>query len=271
MRRTIVLGGILLLAGLLAASWKMLSADPPVHDATPGDILIRYGYREIRPASTLNGPGTINAIDHVTSTYLMLHRACRMDMKEIENAWEDSPTIGESLGEELNGKFNLPAATLATMKVKVGYDKIQNVTISFSNTRIIQLDDETLFNIREKYFTGNCAEIIKEYYDRNVCVTQPFEVLRSDITYIIDYQNNVSAEDQAKITTKLQADLSLDAKQTDNDKISGQNIFVGIKMSEVCIVPNEANAKLLTVSDVEDEERRQSGIIYYVRNLFQEF
>jgi len=237
MRRRIVFGGILLLAGLLAASWRVLSADPPVHDATPGDILIRYGYREIRPASTLNGPGTINAIDHVTSTYLMLHRACRMDMKEIEDTWEDSPTIGESLGEELNGKFNLPAATLATMKIKAGYDKIRNVTISFSNTRIIQLDDETLFDIRAKYFTGNCAEVIKEYYGRNACVTQPFGVLRSDITYMIEYKNDVSAKDQAAITTKLQADLSLDSKQTDNDKISGKNVFVGIKMSEVCIVP----------------------------------
>lgn len=188
MRRRIAFVGLLIVAGLLALSWKALFAKPPVREATPGEILVRYGYREIRPASTLNGPGTINAIDHVTSTYLMLHRACKMEMKEIEDTWAASPTIGESLGEELNGQFNLPSVTLATMKAKAGFNKIKNVTISFSNTRVIQLDDESLLNIRKKYFTGDCAEVIRGYYKRNICVTQPFEVLRSDIEYIIDYK-----------------------------------------------------------------------------------
>ena len=269
-RRTIVLSTVAaLVIGVAAGGWRVFFARPPVNDATPGDILVRYGYREIRPASTLSGPGSINVIDHVTSTYLMLHRACIMNMKEIEEEWANSPTIGESLGEELNGQFDIPTLTLAMIKATAGYDKIRNVTISFSNTNILQLDEESLFNIRQKYFTGNCATIIRDFYRRAICVTQPYEVLKSDITYTIDYQSSVSSDDKAKIANKIKGTLDIDAKMEDVDKISGKDVFIGIKMSEVCIVPNEENARLLTVSDIERREREETNSLYHVKEWFQ--
>jgi hypothetical protein len=244
------IGYILALAVFVAIGFGgyFLVVAPKRVAATPADILKHYGYLEIRPASLLNGPGTIDHIDKITDNYVMLHLACKMDMDELKAAWEESRTLDANLTQQLQGNFKLAGAILESIKSDIGFDKVEDVSVSFSNTNIVQLDDETTDKFRLKYLAGDCGGVIKRSYPKT-CITQPYEVLRSDIIYLISYKQNLSAEEKAKLNTKLAPILSdsVSLDRNDSNKITGQNVFIGIKLSEVCIVPNEPDAKVLTV------------------------
>lgn len=235
--------GLVLATAIAVGAFMFFSITPPVSAATPAEILARNGYLEIRPASKLNGPGTLNTVEVKTDSYVILHRTCRMDMAEIEALWATSQTTRENVAQQLEGRFNADSSLITRARLKVGVSKIKNIVVSFSNTKIVQLDDETVFILQRKYLKDTCEQVIRQLIKNNKCVTQPYEVLRSDLVYAVDYDQGISEEEKAKLTDMIIAEISTNAKRADSDTITGENLFFGIKLSVGCIVLNASDAR----------------------------
>jgi hypothetical protein len=166
-----------------------------------------------------------------------------MDMKDLKEKWDTSPTYEENVTRQLEGKFHLDPEILRSLRAKIGAEKLQTVTIQFSDTHIVQLDDETVMLLRDQYLTGSCARIVRELIGNQRCVTQPFEALRSDLFYQVEYSAEVSGDEKAELTDQIAGELSSEAKRIDRDKITGENLFFGIKLSNGCLVLNRPEAQ----------------------------
>jgi hypothetical protein len=214
----------------------------PTHvGETPTDILRRNGYLEIRPATALDGPGTIVTIDLRTPDYVMLHLTCNMDGKELSDFWKSSNTINTNVADQLNGEFRIAADALKQIGLTVIGNAISEIDMKFENTKIIEVSDESLYALRDKYLKGNCLKAISQLIARNnnVCVTQPVAAMEADITYDVKYSDNVSASDKAKITSGLSGALASGGETASTDQIVGKGLFVGVRLDSFCYVLND--------------------------------
>jgi hypothetical protein len=209
----------------------------PSPNSTLADALKRSGYLEIRPAANLDGPGMIVTVDSKTEDAVMLHPTCNMDLTEVSNLWQSSPSVDTNTARALSGEFKLGAEVLEAAGLNAG--TADEIDVSLDNTKVLVLSDESRFGLEAKYLKGECLEAVKATISHNKkCVTQPISALQADVNYSVKFSSNVAANDKAKIIDKLSATLSTDGHKDGSDTIKGKGLFVGLKLDTWCIVPD---------------------------------
>jgi hypothetical protein len=222
------------------ASYNYLSALNKRHEVdTPAEVLKRNGYLEIRPATSLGGPGTLITIDLRTDDFVMLHPTCNMDWTEVSELWQSSRSADTSVARELNGEFKLAAEILGRTGLNVSADAITEIDIKFENTRVVLLTDESRFSLREKYLKGNCLNTALQVIsvDRK-CVTQPISAMQADVDYRVRFSNKIAAAERAKILDHVSGALATDGRTDTSDSIVAKGLFIGLKLDTWCVVPN---------------------------------
>ena len=65
-----------------------------------------------------------------------------------------------------------------------------------------------------------------------------------DVVYEIKYRNTISMEERAKLTSEIATKLDLDVHEGANDKVSGSQLFFGIRLSPNPIVMHSASGEI---------------------------
>jgi hypothetical protein len=227
---------------------------------TPAEVLNRNGYLEIRPATKLGGPGMIVTVDLRTDRFVMIHPTCNMDWTEVSMLWQSSPSVDTNIVSELRGEFKLGADALKHVGLDVDSAVINEIDMTFENTKIIVLTDEARFGLEAKYLKGDCLNAVSRIASlAKQCVTQPISALQADIHYRVKFSDNIDASEKAKIINKVSGALATDGRVDTSDNIIGKDLFVGLKLDSWCIVPNNgepeksiANLPVSNVSVVTD-------------------
>jgi hypothetical protein len=228
---------------------------------TPAQVLNRNGYLEIRPATNLGGPGIIVTVDLKTDNFAMIHPTCNMDWTEVSSLWESSPSVNTNIARELRGDFKVGADILKHVGLDIGSNVINEIDMTFENTKVIVLTDEARFGLQAKYLKGDCLNAvlrITSIYKQ--CVTQPISALQADIHYRVKFSDNINASEKEEILGKVSGALATDGSTDTSDSIIGKSLFVGLKLDAWCIVPNNgesgksiANVPTTNVSAVVDD------------------
>jgi hypothetical protein len=124
---------------------------------TPAEVLNRNGYLEIRPATNCGGPGTIVTIDLKTDNFVMMHPTCNMDGAEVSSLWQSSPSVDTNIASELSGEFKFGLDLLKRPGLDVGGNVINEIEMTFTNTRVLVLCDEFRFGLEAKYLKGGLS------------------------------------------------------------------------------------------------------------------
>ena len=88
---------------------------------------------------------------------------------------------------------------------------------------------------------AECADAVTQNVSSGGVVCQTRSVLEADVVYEIKYHNEISMEEKAKLTSEIAAKLDLDVHQGSDDKVSGSQLFFGIRLS-----PNPIGMKSTT-------------------------
>jgi hypothetical protein len=207
---------------------------------TPADILRRNGYLEIRPATTVGGPGTLITIDVKTNDYVMLHPTCNMDWPAIAQLWQTSPTSDTEIAHELEGEFELGAQALKEAGFDVSAGAVEALDIKFQNTKVVWLSDETRMDIGSRYLKDNCLKAVLQVTDKDKkCVTQPISAMQADVAYRVKFSDGVAASEKAKVLGGISGAVAGGGTTTGSDSVAGKGLFVGLKLNGWCIVPND--------------------------------
>jgi hypothetical protein len=226
---------------------------------TPAEVLNRNGYLEIRPATNFGGPGTIVTIDLKTDNFVMMHPTCNMDWTEVSSLWQSSPSVDTNIASELSGEFKLGLDMLKQAGLDVGGNVINEIDMTFTNTRVLVLSDESRFGLEAKYLKGDCLHAVLRITEVDKkCVTQPISAMQADINYHVNFSDKIDASDKAKILSKVSGALTTDGRTDTNDSIIGKALFVGMKLDGAwCIVPNNGEPE----KSVESLPRAQAAVV----------
>jgi hypothetical protein len=207
---------------------------------SPAEVLNRNGYLEIRPATNFGGPGTIVTVDFKTDNFVMMHPTCNMDGTEVSSLWQSSPSVDTNIASELSGEFKLGLDMLNRVGLDVGANVINEIDMTFTNTRILVLSDESRFGLEAKYLKGDCLHAVLQITEVDKkCVTQPISAMQADINYHVKFSDKIDASDKAKLLSKVSGALTTDGRTDTSDSIIGKGLFVGMKLDGAwCIVPN---------------------------------
>jgi hypothetical protein len=164
---------------------------------TPAEVLNRNGYLEIRPATNFGGPGTIVTVDLKTDNFVMMHPTCNMDGTEVSSLWQSSPSVDTNIASELSGEFKLGLDMLKRVGLDVGANLISEIDMTFTNTRILVLSDESRFGLEAKYLKGDCLHAVLQITEVDKkCVTQPISAMQADINYHDKFSDKIGLRDQ---------------------------------------------------------------------------
>jgi hypothetical protein len=199
-------------------------------------------------------------VDLRTDDFAMIHPTCKMDWTEVSGLWESSPSVDTNIARELRGEFKMGADILKHVGLDIGSNAINEINMTFENTKVIVLTDEARFGLQAKYLKGDCLNAvlrITSVYKQ--CVTQPISALQADIHYRVKFSDNVNAKEKETILGKVSGALATDGSTDKSDSIIGKSLFVGMKLDVWCIVPNNgesgksvANEPTTNVSAVVD-------------------
>lgn len=252
----LVSAGAAVLVGLGAVAYILLSP-PPAETETLDNVLTRNGYLEMRPASRFGGPGTFTTIDKITSSYIMFSPTCVQPVDELEKTWNESPTLDTNLTEQLHGTFDAGINLVKKLNQNLGGKLVRTIKIRLENARIIIIPDQIVYSLREKYLRDDCEKTIIRLTKLGARVCQTSSSLMADLVYSIEYDDSVNEDVKGKLTDKIAVDASFGGKRSGSNTLSGEKLFIGIKLSQECIV--DPNSAAVTIQKIAAQGGRREG------------
>lgn len=207
-------------------------------------ILSDTGYFEVVPPSTFGGPGTINTIEYLSNGRLELHPTCDVDPTLLADKIQKSRTIDRDLKQSLEKKLDVSAQVRDKLSAVAGMQQVEAVNLKLENANILLISDESLITTRNALLKAECEDAVTMNVSSGGVVCQTRSVLEADVVYEIKYRDKISMEEKAKLTSEIAAKLDLDVHQGAEDKVSGSQLFFGIRLSPNPIVLKTAAGEI---------------------------
>ena len=212
-------------------------------------ILLETGYFEIVPPTTFGGPGTINTIEFLNNGKVEMHPTCEIEPGFLIDKIQKSQTVDRELKQSLEKKLDVSAEVREKLAAVTGITQISSINLKLENTNILLITDESLISARHALLKGECEDAVIENVSNGGIVCQTRSVLEADVMYEIKYSDTVSIDERAKLTSEVAAKLNLDARQDADNRISGHQLFFGVKLAPKPIVigsnPSEMKCTVL--------------------------
>jgi hypothetical protein len=121
--------------------------------------------------------------------------------------------------------------------------KIAKLSVSLSNSSILDVTDEDLLRIQHEVIKGSCEEAIAWNLKSGARVCQARSALRGDLVYDVSYRQGVSIDEQGKLTADLAAALKAKTDQGQAKQVIGHGLIYGMQLMPAGILPNTPDAK----------------------------
>jgi hypothetical protein len=215
-------GAFIAIALVIVAVWFTW---PRQGKGTITAILLETGYFEIVPPTTFGGPGTINTIEFLSNGKVEMHPTCDVEPGFLGDKIQKSQTVDRELKQSLEKTLDVSAEALA------GIRQISSIHLKLENANILLVSDESLISARHALLKGECEDAVIENVSNGGIVCQTRSVLEADVIFEIKYDDTVSIGERAKLTSEAAAKLNLDARQDADNRISGHQLFFGVKLA----------------------------------------
>jgi len=233
--------GVFVAIGLvMIAAW----AGFPRKKQTITAILSETGYFEVVPPSTFGGPGTINTIEYLSNGRLELHPTCEVDPALLTGKIQKSRTMDRDLKQSLEKNLDVSAQIRDKLSAVAGMEQVDSIHLKLENANILLISDELLISTRNALLKADCEDAVTQNISSGSLVCQTRSVLEADVVYEIKYHNKISMEERAKLTSEIAAKLELEAHEGSDDKVSGSQLFFGIRLSPNPIVLKTAAGEI---------------------------
>ena len=200
-------------------------------EKTLTDILLESGYYENVPPTTFSGPGTINTVEFLSNGKVALHPTCDVTPDLLAGKIQKSQTIDRDLRQVLEKQLDVSGEIREKLAAAAGLSQINSIHLKLENANVLLITDEALLSARDALLKGRCEDAIVLNISNGGMVCQTRAVLEADVIYDIEYSNKVSIGERARLSAEAAAKLKLDAHQDSENRISGRQLFYGVKLA----------------------------------------
>jgi hypothetical protein len=196
-------------------------------DKKVNPLLEDYGYTEVRPPSTLWPPGTIVTI--ARHAPLVLHPVCAPeDFLGSQLPVKVSISTDNELARKATGTFSLDANYLNRLKASGKYESLEDIKLTFSNVKVLEVFRATIFENLHKRSAG-CAKAIQDVIDANEEMSFVTSVLQADVVMKAEFSKEAKLSAEAQVATELNLATQLGYKTSANNSVMGNSLYWGIR------------------------------------------
>jgi hypothetical protein len=200
-------------------------------EKTLTDILLESGYYENIPPTTLSGPGTINTVEFLSNGKVALHPTCDVTPELLVDKVQKSETIGRDLKQVLEKQLSVSGEIREKLEAAADISQISSIHLKLENTKVLLVTDEALLLARDALLRGRCQDAVELNVSNGGLVCQTRAVLEADVIYEIEYNDRVAIGERAQLTAEVAAKLKLDAHEDSTNRVSGRQLFYGVKLA----------------------------------------
>jgi hypothetical protein len=210
-------------------------------EKTLTDILLESGYYENIPPTTLSGPGTINTVEFLSNGKVALHPTCDVTPELLVDKVQKSETIGRDLKQVLEKQLSVSGDVREKLQAAADISQISSIHLKLENTKVLLVTDETLLVARDALLKGRCQDAVELNVSNGGLVCQTRAVLEADVFYEIEYNDKVAIGEHAQLTAEVAAKLKMDASEGSTNRVSGRQLFYGVKLASHPILGSSAS------------------------------
>ena len=202
-----------------------------VPDSPPAGAFEKAGYLVLVPYVDNQLPGFFFTVEQLTERSVSLHQTCNIPNSEIEPLIHKTKTVDEEIYQKLRMGYRADLNVL-TENSSVDLDSVQMVHVRYENSAVWFITAQSLYDIRDKYLQGNCANTIEKELRKGLEVCQTKKVIFSDVIFEVTYESG--------FTTKVKApgesfEAEGSASREEARGIEGKKMFHAVKLDEGCL------------------------------------
>lgn len=200
--------------------------------ACPGAIgkaLRKWGYNELRPASTLMAPGTlVNIISDSPFQAAVLCEADKVlgpDFRPIESY---TPNADISRINKKGVTLDVGVADIVTANNEL--HDVKSVKMTLTNVKVFEVSDYQLEHFRQMA-SGSCLRAVQRRQKSGARITMISSAIQADLVASVSWDRGTKLSNEAKVqaVSNLSVKLGIEASRVTEEKIEGKGLFWGIR------------------------------------------
>src|SRR4029079_19685898 len=192
-------------------------------------LLRDYHYVEVRPPTTLWPPGSVVIVRERDP--VVLEVVCKsQDFLGSHLTFNTSNSTTSELARKASSTFNMDASYLDQLKASGKYTEVQDVKLTYSNVKIIELDRGTIFDNLKNRQPG-CSQALEDADNSKEIMSFVSSVLQADVVMRAEFSREFTGNAQAKsaILDNLAAEFGVNTTSSDKSSVQGNALFWGIR------------------------------------------
>ena len=203
---------------------------PGLSDPPPAGAFEKAGYLVLLPYVDNQLPGFFSTVERSTKRSVSLHQTCNIPYSEVEPLIHKTKTVDEEIHQKLRMGYRADLNVL-TENSSVDLDSVQMVHVRYENSAVWFITAQSLYDLRDKYLQGKCANTIERELRKGLEVCQTKKVIVSDVIFEVTYESGA--------TTKVKApaesfETEGSASREESRGIEGKKMFHAVKLNEGC-------------------------------------
>jgi hypothetical protein len=183
------------------------------------------GHQELRPPTTLTPPGTIIVIRGEAPIEVAV--VCTQDEVVKSGNVLRSPTQSVTLAEKTKTSFRLGAEYLGAYGVDMKVSHLEGVSLTLAKAEVQEIPDSAL-PAALRNLGADCKEAIRVRREHNRTVGLIKSVLKANVVYTLEFDDEVDASGRATILSQLAVKLGGSVDSSRASTIQGEGLYWGI-------------------------------------------
>ena len=219
-------------------------AMPSVPPADEIETVIRgAGFDPLVPPNRLRGPGALYVVEG-GGRYT---KVCDAEPGVLQTKVRKSPTPGQVHDRLESGGFSLSGALLDSINAGFGATRVTSIEYTLADPAISEISLSDLSEIEDAMLQQKrCDETVHRLLKQGKKICSGAAALSATTRYRVhvDAKFKANADDRAPILSAAQKALAehtqSQIQSTGSDELSGEDLFYGIQLSELCITLDTA-------------------------------
>src|SRR5512132_548492 len=192
------------------------------------------GHQELRPPTSLTPPGTIIVIRGEAPVEVAV--VCTQDEVVKSDSVTRSPTQGVTLVEKTRTSFRVGAEYLGAYGVDMKVSRLQGVSLTLTNAEVQEIPDSAI-PAALRSLSADCREAIRVRRGHNRTVGLIKSVLKANVVYTLEFDDEVDASGKAAIISQLALKLGGSVDSSRASTITGEGLYWGVLTDTDFLLP----------------------------------
>lgn len=232
------------------------------------DVLEKYGYAELNPASQLAAPGTIVVIDKNKDGVMNVICPCVNAFGEtVATKYRESPTVDISITQELQESLSLDLQGYKAGGA-IGFKAVKMIELKLTNVKLLELPDDAVIELLNNRSTA-CKNVIDVRKKQGKPISMIKKVIQADAEYKISFQTTVNENVKSEILDSIKLELGGSSVDSETNRVVGKALYWGfdddeqlgnMQPGELSATGSKGNKRL---SNPKDSYKTQIDVVSY--------